>query len=633
MSEPNSTQTAVSTRADGVRQAYILQRISAEVQKRLHKTTLGLMNETINPLWNIDAKQAQLIYDFARSGNYAQIQYLYEEIEQKDPTLGVCVTRRTSAVAELDWRVVRSDQRLNRNVDQSLVDEQIEFVETAMAKIDNMPDALEHLALSAFRGFSVVAPVHSYTGDISHFDLIDGWNLCLDRLQNQWLFNPSASSFFMPTNYQMATTSSYHDANANLQRIPPEQICAVTRKREIDWPAMQIYLRCTIGERDWGRFLETYGLPPVIITMPEFTSKEDQEAYIAAAQAVFEGRSGVVPHDSQVNYASESRGTNPFTEFIEHQQKLIVMMATGGTLATLSEATGIGGGASDVQQDEWKRIIRADKRIISNAINKQICERLIRSCRDFKGKPILAEFQLDDTPKPTPKEMLDLASAAASAGFEMDADELSQAIGYKLTKKVEGGGGFGGIDLGSSGGGHDAPAPDPNGTDEGSSDDAGEQVVQNVQQPSGVDRGEFAKLCKVVGDIANRLNVQVEPIAVSPATELEPMADNSATDAPAAAPVHTVKPKSNPAPEKERKPTGAVNAAVAEELAKSLQTDFQPVADRLVQILALPENERAGAAVTLLKEIDRLVPEDPAMAKVIAEQMKEVFDRQVGTES
>ena len=69
------------------------------------------------------------------------------------------------------------------------------------------------------------------------------------------------------------------------------------------------------------------------------------------------------------------------------------------------------------------------------------------------------------------------------------------------------------------------------------------------------------------------------------------------------------------------------------ELAKSLQTDFQPVADRLVQILALPENERAGAAVTLLKEIDRLVPEDPAMAKVIADQMKEVFARQVGTEA
>ena len=64
---------------------------------------------------------------------------------------------------------------------------------------------------------------------------------------------------------------------------------------------------------------------------------------------------GVVPHDSQISWASESRGTNPFAEFIEHQQKLIVMMATGGTLATLSEATGIGGGASDVQQDEWKR--------------------------------------------------------------------------------------------------------------------------------------------------------------------------------------------------------------------------------------------------------------------------------------
>lgn len=534
------------------RASYAIQRIAAEIKARLRKSPLGLMNETVNPLWNIDARQAQLIYDFARSGNYAQIQYLYDEIESKDPTLGVCVTRRTSAVAELNWRVVPSSSCADDPKSARLAEEQAAFLKGEVERVDNLPDALEHLALAPFRGFSIVAPVHGFTGGLSHFDLVDGWNVCFDRLKRQWLFNPSASSFFMPTNYSIAAQGGSSSVSASLEPIPSEQICVVTRKREIDWPAMQIHLRCTVAERDWGRFLETYGLPPVIITMPDFTSKEDQEAYVEAAEAVFEGRSGVVPHGSEVNYASESRGTDPFSAFIEHQQKLIVMMATGGTLATLSEATGIGGGASGVQQDEWQRIIRADKRIISNAVNKQVCERLVRGCRDFKGRPVLAEFILDDTPKPTPKEMLELAGAATGAGFAMDADELSQAVGYSLRRQDRDG-----------------------------------MAVVNVAPP------------RQTG----------EPAARTPAA-----ASNAAAEG---------VPPAAPKGEGANADGGREDAAA--ELAKSLKADFGEVAGRIEAILAMPEGERADAAARLCNDLDALVPDDPAMAAVIADQMEEAF--------
>ena len=688
---------AVQTTGQKAQNLYFLQRIVAESNRRLHKNAVGLCNETINPLWNINERQAQLIYDFARTGNYAQIQYLYNEIEERDPTLLVCVTRRTSAVAELDWRVVRSDERLNRNADKALIDEQIECVETAMAKIDNMPDVLEHLALSAFRGFSVVAPIHDVSGDIKHLDLVDSWNLCFDRLGQSWYFNPTASSFAMPT------TVIGRNAFKGLQYIPHDQICAVTRKREIDWPAMQIFLRAAVGERDWGRFLETYGLPPVIITMPEFTNKEEQEAYIQAAADVFEGRSGVVPYGSNVNYASESRGTNPFTEFIEHQQKLVVMMATGGTLATLAES-GTGTLAGDAQQDEWKRIIRADKRIISNAINKQICENIIRNCKDFKDKPILAEFQLDDTPKPTPKEMLELAGAAATAGFEMDVDELSQACGFTLRKKVEGGdGGFGGLPPfggGGNGGGDtdtvvipdqpdnqgDQPKPeeDPNGGTVDKNDNA--DAVTNVDEGAGLSfdaitkhletigfkvdakfgrngqsykkagdykltsDGDFGKMLiiyekngyfdvsvldvssndrkdtkrvRTLNELDSYLNVYRNYNATIPNAAAEPPRTSSAG-------VSTPDPiKDTSEAPKASTPVSDGAMKAGEDLVRSLQADFKPVADRIAEILALPDAEKAGAAMKLLQEIDSLIPDDPAMAEVIADEMKAAFASQI----
>ena len=588
---PIAALSAQSTgRPDGRPRTILLQRIVAEAQKHFHKSAVGLMNENINPLWNIDERRAQQIFDFARSGNYAWLQYLYNEIEERDPTLLVCVTRRTSALAELDWRVVRANTKLYRDADESMVKEQIQCVEEAVSKIDNLPDALEHLALSAFRGYSMIAPIHDVNGDIKHFDLIDSWNLCFDKAGQSWYFNPSGSAFSLPANIGLPNAP----IPKQLQYIPPDQVCVVTRNRPIDWPALMIYLRSAVGERDWGRFLETYGLPPVIITMPEFTSKEDEDLYVAAAESVFEGRSGVVPFGSQVNYASESRGTNPFTEFIEHQMKLVVLMSTGGTLASLAES-GSGTLAGDAQQDEWLRIIRADKRIVSNRLNKQVCEQILE--KNFPGKPILAEFQLDSDPQPTAKEVAELASTLSSAGFEMDADELSQITGFKIRKKQEGGMGF-----------NAAPAP---------------------SAPSSV----------VVPDVRTAVDA---PISETRGPVDQPKADNAAADTPKTPSTGVLEPRGiSIPPKKETRPAPSMAAAekadavtpqaeeIGERLVKSLQTDFKGVADEIAKVLALPEDKRAAAATELLGRIDTLIPDDPAMAEVIAEQMQEAFARQI----
>jgi hypothetical protein len=71
---------------------------------------------------------------------------------------------------------------------------------------------------------------------------------------------------------------------------------------------------------------------------------------------------------------------------------------------------------------------------------------------------------------------------------------------------------------------------------------------------------------------------------------------------------------------------------VGERLVESLQADFKDVADELGKILALPESEQAEAARVLLGKIDTLVPDDPAMAEVIEEQMREAFERQLAKE-
>ena len=549
--------------ANASSQSALVRKIANVINNRPRKSEMGRIWETYNPLFQLDSVRAQQIYDNARRGNFAHLQWLYNEIENSDPTFLTCVTRRCSALSELDWKVVRSDERLNRNADKGLIDEQIACVETAMARIDNLPELLEHLALSAFRGFSVANIWRGPDGIPNHVECLDHWNICFDKYRRAWKFNPDASPWIDPMG----------SANGKLVDLPYEDIIAIPRKRQIDWPALKIFLRNAVGERDWGRFLETYGLPPVIITMPEFTSKEDEDAYVEASKSIFEGRSGVVPYGSQVNYASESRGTNPFTEFIEHQMKLYVLLATGGTLTSLSES-GSGTLAGNAQMEVWKQILRGDIRIISNAINKQLCEGIIRSQSEFKGKPILAEFQLDTTPQLTADEVLELASKASSAGFEMDAEELSKRTGFTLRKKVESGG---------------------------------------------------------MGFNAEPVAMETPVVAEPKEEELDTTAVNAekptATDVPA-----VEQPKYTPDEQTPSTPVFEPATTPAQELAESLQDDFKAIADRINALLALPEEQRAEAATKLLGEIDSMIPEDPAMAEVIAEQMQEAFKGQLQKE-
>lgn len=545
----------------------ILSRIALWAYNRFRKSSKGLEHDTINPLWNIDERHVQMVYDVARTGNLTQLQYLYNEIEQNDPTILVCANRRAAALSELDWSVVQVDRRRSRNVDKALVAEQISCLEESMAMVANLPEAVEHLALAPFRGFAACSPVWDLSGSrISRFESIDTWNMSYNRHLDAWMWNPDA----VPYSAVESTSGNF----GTLQVIPKDELLLVAKKRAIDWPALKIYLRVALGERDWGRFLETYGLPPVILTMPEFTSDDEVDKYMKSAEAVFEGRNGVVPFGTEVNYASESRGTNPFTEFIEHQQKLIVLMATGGTLTSLAES-GSGTLAGGAQMDVWQQIVRSDAKVIGNAINKQVCEKIISRQKDFKGKPVVAEFRFETEPPSPARDVLELAGMASSAGFEMDAEELSQKTGYKIAKKAE------------STGFNSSAARTPS-------------TVAHI--PSTDD-----------GD----------PVAVNAAGEAENPPSAASVQSPAPTHAETVEAPVTP-PERRR------NAA--EDLVESLQRDFKPVADRLQAILALPDAERPDAARKLLDEIDALVPDDPAMAEVIADQMEDAFARQISTE-
>ena len=89
--------------------------------------------------------------------------------------------------------------------------------------------------------------------------------------------------------------------------------------------------------------------------------------------------SGALPHLSTVNYAADSRGLDPFSDFLQHQNEMLVLMATGGLLTSLTGATGIGDGTSNAHEATWDSIVGRDAVVVGDGINRGVATPILNA--------------------------------------------------------------------------------------------------------------------------------------------------------------------------------------------------------------------------------------------------------------
>lgn len=211
-----------------------------------------------------------------------------------------------------------------------------------------------------------------------------------------------------------------------------------TRKAVVDSLDVQIrhvkayesaVAKAALGEADWGRFIERYGIPPVHTVMPPGVTEEQKKDFQSATDDAKDGLCTTWPSGTSLSFAESARGVNPFAPFIEHCQKEILILATGGTLATLAEA-GAGTLAGNAQQDIWKQIVARDAGVISDALNKSLFRPFLAAA--FPGRQVATYFELGEEKPLSASDVFDIAAKAKNAGYTIEKSELEEATGYTL---------------------------------------------------------------------------------------------------------------------------------------------------------------------------------------------------------
>ena len=365
--------------------------------------------ERTNPVAGLSIRTAQSIFDAARSGDTQRLHWLFQEIESANPILFTCIERRQSAVAGFQLKVSALP-----SMDGSLAAEQKDAVESFIAGIENITELLEHLETAFFRGFALAQPIWETDGTVREIALHNSWEFLVH--DGATYHNPECDGW---------SPHCVPCADAGL--------IGIQRRRAIDYPALSVHIRHAVSERDWGRLLERYALPKPAVTMAPNATNEQREDYLRAARAVENGQVSVWPNGTNItDFAGGSRGTDPFTGFIEHQEKLIVLLATGGTLTSLAQAD-TGSLAGGAQMKVWQEIVRRDAGVLAQAVKRSLLNPYLG--RTFGARPCAVDFALDFPEERSAQDAANVAATLRQAGWRVDQGELEKAVGFTLERE------------------------------------------------------------------------------------------------------------------------------------------------------------------------------------------------------
>ncbi len=380
--------------------------------------TVNRWRDNSNPLRGLTMPRAVSLMEQAQRGIMAELQWLYAAetgIEATDPDLMVIIERTLAGVADCEWEIATIPED-SLGFDATLAEEQAAFLRESYAQCENLDDALEHLVMARFRGFSHLQPWLSDDWSLERLEILPQWNMIRNGTRPEWAWNPSANQ------------SSY-SAMPQANRLPPQDYILLTAKRPVNRIALIKYVRSTVAEKDWDGYVEIYGIPGVFIVMPEKVPDGKEEEYAEKAEDAAEAGSGALPHGSEVKTLSEARGSQPFQMRLEWLQKQLVLAGTGGLLTMLTES-GSGTLAGGAHQSAWDQIVRRVARSIAKPLHQQYDRRALAA--RFPGRPAQAFFNLRARQEKDVGKVVENITKLAAAGFVVSDDQAKKETGYDV---------------------------------------------------------------------------------------------------------------------------------------------------------------------------------------------------------
>ena len=427
----------------------------------LYDSDIAVWRQYFSPLMGLNLARVVQMLQAAEQGFYPDLQWTYRFIEKRDSTLRACRARRTSAIRKLSWDIKVKD---GEEVDQELAQAQQQVLKELYNNISNVSKAVEWLATAEFRGYAHLEKHYDNLGRISFLNPVPQWHFVKKFPSAKYLYQEKA----------LQTTNG-------IELDETDWLI-----RSVDAPINEIaiicFMRKNMSQKDWDGFVETFGIPPIFLELPQGVGLTDE--YQAMADRVISNSRGVIGNGSKIQTVDVGqRGQSPFKPHIDYQDSQIVQAATGGLLSTLTSApTPVVGntGEADANSKIFDEIARVEALDISEVFQQWIdIPELKRIFGD--DVPILARFELAHQQVSEQPDIIGDAVRLQSAGLQINPKQITDQTGYELARMAPPGGMGAGM-----GGGYKDPA----------------QAFMNAK------RAEVKAQCRKIMNAVKRINPQ-----------------------------------------------------------------------------------------------------------------------------
>lgn len=379
--------------------------------------------QNYNPLRGLDINRAVLLLERERRGDLAEIQWVYEVIDQLDPDMVALISLRAAAIKRLRPDVVCSDPKTS-GFDRALADDQAAALRRLIDSLD-MVDCVEDLALATFRGFSVQQILRDSTGLPVGLSVLDRWCFARDGYRGAWWWNPAGAS----------TTGRALPERDRIggPELPASDFIIRHERLAVDRACLCVGIRTSTCEKDWDAWCEMYGLNQAILVEPPNADPKDRPSYDASARAFSDGQGGTIPNGASVTFPQSARNIAPFKDRADYLTRKKVLAGTSGRLTMLAEA-GTGNLAGGAHQDTFDALADAESAEICKLVNRTLTADLF--ARLFPGRPRLASFALvRDAAEDHDANAERIAKVAVH--FDVDPADASERTGLKLSAKTQ----------------------------------------------------------------------------------------------------------------------------------------------------------------------------------------------------
>lgn len=366
-----------------------------------------------DPLQNLKPEHIETYYRrHLNNGDMKIPTWCLHEAARVLPMLGDKMRFWRAAVSGLDWTINLADAE----TETALAEKQAAALRKAYDRL-NIREAVGHLALARFYGFSVLAV------GANRLEPLNWWNWRRDGLYGDWFYDPKLN----------LVRSDKLPAEA---RMNPETHILREVENNLLLEALRVYLRAQSVENWWDKNLEQESQRQVVVVTPEHVPSEgpDGASFKTAAERIAKGGSGYMPFGTQIIYPPASRGL-PFYEQRLAGLDAQLTKALTGSMLTMLTAPGSGTLAGNAHAETLQTVIVGEAAEISECFNRQFDEPLLKRAGLLaEGERALAYFALVPRRQADPAQEVALTAQLSAAGYRRSVEQLAEATGYDLTE-------------------------------------------------------------------------------------------------------------------------------------------------------------------------------------------------------